>query len=95
MLARTNLAGGETLEADQVMLAVGRVPNVSQLGLETVGIEPDKRGAIPVDAYSKTTGHNVWAIGDVTDRLDGYQAAGDKEHTADVARWLAERPEVK
>jgi len=66
---RAHLTTGEFLEADQVMLAVGRKPNVQGLGLETVGIELDKVGAIPVDAYSKTAVDHVWAIGDVTDRL--------------------------
>jgi glutathione reductase (NADPH) len=63
------LGGGEVIEADQVMLAVGRLPNVEGLGLETAGVELDKRGAIRVDEYSKTSADHVWAIGDVTERL--------------------------
>lgn len=66
---RATLSGGEVHEADQVMLAVGRVPNVQGLGLDTVGVELDKKGAIAVDAYSKTSVDHIWAIGDVTDRL--------------------------
>ncbi|MEZ5604921.1 MAG: glutathione-disulfide reductase [Burkholderiaceae bacterium] len=60
---------GAALDADQVMLAVGRVPNTNGLGLETVGAEVDARGAIRVTADSRTTAEGVWAVGDVTDRL--------------------------
>jgi glutathione reductase (NADPH) len=66
---RAHLSGGEVLEADQVLLAVGRDPNVEGLGLETVGIELTRTGAIPVDEYSKTPVDHIWAIGDVTDRV--------------------------
>ncbi len=64
-----HLSGGGVEETDAIMLAVGRVPNVAGLGLETVGVTLDKRGAIEVDAYSKTRADHVWAIGDVTDRI--------------------------
>jgi glutathione reductase (NADPH) len=66
---RAQLGGGEICEADQIMLAVGRLPNVEGLGLETVGVELNKKGAIRVDDFSKTNVDHVWAIGDVTDRL--------------------------
>jgi glutathione reductase (NADPH) len=66
---RAELSGGEVREADQVMLAVGRQPNVAGLGLETVGIELTKSGGIAVDDYSKTSVDGIWAIGDVTDRI--------------------------
>jgi glutathione reductase (NADPH) len=56
-------------EVDQILLAVGRQPNVAGLGLEKVGIELSRTGAIPVDEYSKTIIDHVWAIGDVTDRV--------------------------
>ena len=61
------VAGGaaETLEADYVLLAIGRRPFTEGLGLETVGIETDKRGFIPTDHW-KTSAPGVWAIGDVT-----------------------------
>ena len=51
------------------MLAVGRSPNVEGLGLEAAGVELDKKGAIQVDQYSRTNVDHIWAIGDVTDRL--------------------------
>jgi dihydrolipoamide dehydrogenase len=61
------VAGGkaEELEADYVLLAIGRRPYTAGLGLETVGITPDKRGFIETDHW-KTTAPGVWAIGDVT-----------------------------
>ncbi|MGH6923693.1 MAG: glutathione-disulfide reductase, partial [Propylenella sp.] len=66
---RAHLSGGGVEEADAIMLAVGRMPNTEGLGLDTVGIEPDRTGAIPVDDYSKTGADNIWAIGDVTNRM--------------------------
>jgi dihydrolipoamide dehydrogenase len=61
------VAGGaaETLEADYVLLAIGRRPYTEGLGLDTVGITPDKRGFIETDHW-KTSAPGVWAIGDVT-----------------------------
>lgn len=61
------VAGGaaETLEADYVLLAIGRRPYTNGLGLETVGVALDPRGFIPTDHW-KTSAPGVWAIGDVT-----------------------------
>jgi dihydrolipoamide dehydrogenase len=61
------VAGGaaETLQADYVLLAIGRRPYTKGLGLEKVGIEVDKRGFIAND-HGKTTAPGVWVIGDVT-----------------------------
>jgi dihydrolipoamide dehydrogenase len=61
------VAGGpaEELKADVVLLAIGRRPYTEGLGLETVGITPDKRGFIETDHW-KTSAPGVWAIGDVT-----------------------------
>ncbi len=64
-----HLSGGETLHADQVMLAIGRKPLTNGLGLEKAGVETDERGFIKVDAYSKTSADHVWAVGDVTNRV--------------------------
>ncbi|QUD86808.1 dihydrolipoyl dehydrogenase [Phenylobacterium montanum] len=55
----------ETLTADYVLLAIGRRPYTQGLGLESVGITPDKRGFIETDHF-KTSAPGVWAIGDVT-----------------------------
>ncbi len=60
---------GQTLIAGQVLLSLGRVPNTEGLGLEAAGVELDKLGAITVDAYSRTSVENIWAVGDVTNRV--------------------------
>jgi dihydrolipoamide dehydrogenase len=59
------LDGGETLAADELIIAVGRRPDAGELGLETVGINPDARGGIPVDERCRAA-DGVWAIGDAT-----------------------------
>ncbi|GBD42926.1 Dihydrolipoyl dehydrogenase 3 [bacterium HR40] len=55
----------EVLEGDAVLIAIGRRPFVAGLGLETVGLAPDERGAIPVDEELRTPVPGIWAIGDV------------------------------
>jgi len=57
--------GQDPIEADRVLLAVGRVPNTEGLGLASVGIEPDARGRIPVDDRFQTSAPGIYAIGDV------------------------------
>jgi len=66
---RASLSGGGVEETDQIMLAVGRMPNVEGLGLETVGVETTPTGAIRVDDYLKTNVDHIWALGDVIDRM--------------------------
>jgi glutathione reductase (NADPH) len=66
-IART-MKHGE-IAVDQVMLALGRVPNTKGLGLETAGVKTDERGAIVVDAFSRTSAPGIYALGDVTDRV--------------------------
>ena len=63
------LTGQEEREFDCVMVATGRVPNIEGLGLETVGVEVGKRGEIVVDAFSRTNVPYIYAVGDVTDRV--------------------------
>ncbi len=55
--------GGRELRGDRVLVATGRRPRVNDLGLETVGIEPDRHG-IPVDANLRA-GERLWALGDI------------------------------
>ena len=55
----------ETLKGDVVLVAIGRRPYTDGLGLETVGVEPDKRGFIVNDHFRTGTG-GVWVIGDAT-----------------------------
>ena len=60
---------GEVLVADQVMFAIGRRPNTGNLALEAAGVALDEKGGIKVDAYSRTNVPGIFALGDVTDRV--------------------------
>ena len=60
----------ESLDVDVVMYATGRAPNTNGIGLENVGIKMNPKGAIVVDKYSQTNIKNIYAIGDVTDRIN-------------------------
>ncbi|PAN47306.1 hypothetical protein PAHAL_9G251000 [Panicum hallii] len=53
-----------------VMFATGRKPNTKNLGLEDVGVKMDEHGAVVVDEYSRTSVDSIWAVGDVTNRLN-------------------------
>ena len=64
------LTGGRTINADRVMFAVGRKPNIANLGIEQAGIRTAPLGGIAVDAYSRTSAPNIYAIGDVTNRIN-------------------------
>lgn len=57
--------GGEPIECDRVLVAVGRRPNTDGLGLDAVGIQLDERGRIPVDAHFATAVEGIYAVGDV------------------------------
>jgi len=61
---------GETFDAEQVMLAIGRLPNIQGLGLENAGVKLTPRGHIEVDRYSRSSVDNIYAVGDVTGRLE-------------------------
>ena len=63
------LSGHDDIVVDKVMFATGRRPNVSGLGLEAAGVRLNDKGAIEVDAYSRTSAPHIYAVGDVTDRL--------------------------
>ena len=63
------VTGGEMLEADEVMFAIGRTPNTTGLGLDAAGVELTRTGAIKVDAHSRTNVESIYAVGDVTDRV--------------------------
>ncbi|KAL2649579.1 hypothetical protein R1flu_017707 [Riccia fluitans] len=56
--------------ADLIMFATGRKANTKNLGLEEVGVQVDKKGSIQVDEYSRTSVPSIWAVGDVTDRVN-------------------------
>jgi dihydrolipoamide dehydrogenase len=55
----------QTLEADRLIVSIGRVPNTDNLGLDSIGLSADERGFIPVDGHCATKVPNVYAIGDV------------------------------
>ncbi|MCX5544116.1 glutathione-disulfide reductase [Paraburkholderia sp. CNPSo 3076] len=67
---RVELANGEVLEVDAVLAATGRRPNTRHLGLEAAEVELTEGGAVKVDEYSQTTRPGMYAVGDVTDRLN-------------------------
>jgi glutathione reductase (NADPH) len=64
------LPEAEEVEADAVLYAIGRVPNVEGLGLAEVGVEIDSEGAVVVDEVSQTRVPSIHAIGDVTNRMN-------------------------
>jgi glutathione reductase (NADPH) len=66
---RVKLTGQDERVFDCVMVATGRVPNIEGLGLEKVGVELGKRGEIVVDKFSRTNVDYIYAVGDVTDRV--------------------------
>jgi glutathione reductase (NADPH) len=63
--------GGDqgTIETDLVLFAIGRVPKTEEMGLEAVGVALDKEGAVIVDEYNKTNVPGIYAVGDVTNRV--------------------------
>ena len=65
-IAYTDNAGNaQTLEADRLIVSIGRVPNTDNLGLEAIGLKANERGFIDVDDHCATSVPNVYAIGDV------------------------------
>ncbi|GAB4068374.1 glutathione-disulfide reductase [Ancylobacter sonchi] len=106
---RVSLSDGREIVAGEVMLAIGRQPNTSGLGLANAGVELAANGAIKVDAGSRTNVPSIYAVGDVTDRLqltpvairEGHAFAdtvfGDKPWTVDhslVATAVFTEPEI-
>jgi glutathione reductase (NADPH) len=67
---RVTLNDGAAFGAGQIMLATGRVPNVVGLGLDKAGVELTPHYAIKVNAESRTTVDNIYAVGDVTNRAN-------------------------
>lgn len=67
---RVKATNGTERLFDVVMYATGRAPNADDLGLEALGIERGRKGEIIVDEYSQTAVPSIYAIGDVTDRVN-------------------------
>lgn len=63
------MTGCDDIEADEVLFAVGRNPNTEGLGLETAGVEVGEKGQIKVDPHNQTSVPSIFAVGDVTDRI--------------------------
>lgn len=100
---------GEALAADKIMFAIGRRPNTAGLGLDAAGVELAPSGAIMVDARSRTNVPSIFAVGDVTDRVnltpvairEGHAFAdtefGGKDWTADhsmIPTAVFSQPEI-
>ncbi|MCH8614987.1 glutathione-disulfide reductase [Sphingomonas sp. SM33] len=91
------MTGCDDIEADQVLFAVGRRPNVENLGCETAGVELGEKGQIKVDEDNRTSVPSIFAVGDVTDRIqltpvairEGHAFAdtffGNKPHRVDYS----------
>jgi glutathione reductase (NADPH) len=69
-LLRTRTKSGQIIETGTVMMATGRVPNTGGIGLEAASVRLDKDGEVIVDAHSRSNVENIYAIGDVTNRLN-------------------------
>jgi glutathione reductase (NADPH) len=67
---RVQLTDGSMLETDAVMFATGRTPNTVGFGLERAGVKVDEAGAVCVDAYSRSSQPHIFAVGDITNRLN-------------------------
>ena len=106
----THLSNGSSIASDQVMFAIGRHPNVANLGLEKAGVAINPlNGGIAVDSFSRTSVPNIYAIGDVTHRLNLTPVAIREGHAfadtvfgkrkievdhADIATAVFSQPEV-
>lgn len=66
---RVSMRGHDPIEVDCVLFATGRVPNSTGLGLEAVGVELDAKGAVKVDADNRSSVDSIYAVGDVTNRV--------------------------
>ena len=64
-----HVTGADPIETDLVLFATGRAPNVAGLGLAEAGVELASNGAVRVDAFSKSSVDSIYAVGDVTDRV--------------------------
>jgi glutathione reductase (NADPH) len=81
---RVILTSGKEVEVDLVFFAVGRTPNTRGLGLERAGVGVDERGSVIVDAENVTSQPHVFAIGDVSNRLNLTPVAiAEGHHLAD------------
>jgi mycothione reductase len=80
---RAQLSDGSTVEADEVLVAIGRVSNADGLDLGTTGVEVDDDGLVVVDGHQHTTADGIWALGDVA---NSYQLKHVANHEARVVQ---------
>ena len=66
---KVHMSGCDPIEADMLMYAIGRQPNTEGLGLESAGVEIDGAGAVSVDLDNRSTCDSIYAVGDVTNRV--------------------------
>ncbi len=66
----SHLSSGHAVTSEVTLFATGRSPNTEDLGLEAAGVTVNARGAVEVDDYSRSSADNIWAVGDVTDRIN-------------------------
>jgi len=66
---RVSMGGHDDMDVDCVLFATGRVPNTDGLGLEAVGVKLGEHGAVLVDEYAQTSVPSIYAVGDVTNRV--------------------------
>ena len=66
----SHLSSGHALTSEVTLFATGRAPNTEGLNLEAAGVRVNARGAVEVDEYSRSSAENIWAVGDVTDRIN-------------------------
>jgi glutathione reductase (NADPH) len=95
---RTGLAAtledGATLEADVIMYATGRAPNSANLGLEECGVERRESGAVVIDDYFRTSVPGIFALGDVTERLQLTPVAIAEAMAFARTQFLGEKTEM-
>lgn len=84
---RVTCAKGDVGDYDQVMLAVGRNPNTRDIGLEQAGVKLTPGGAVAVDALSKSSVENIYAVGDVTDRINLTPVAIKEGHAFALTKY--------
>ena len=87
----SHMTTGQSQEHQVVMFATGRSPHTAGLGLEAAGVALNDKGAVVVDRYSKTSAENIWAVGDVTDRVNLTPVA-IREASAFVETAFHDRP---
>lgn len=80
--ARVHIEGGSSVEADRVLVAIGRAPVTDGLEPEAAGVDLDDRGFVRTDDYMRTTAANIWSVGDVAGKLQFTHAADEMARIA-------------